>query len=388
MINLIVEELQTIMARRIAALPPTLRPFTQEATSLPRALLLTGARGVGKSTFLLHHSKNRKLLYFSADNPLVMTLSLSEVVQAIFMHGYEGVIIDEVHFARNWSLHLKSLYDDYPHHFFWISDFSSLVLRSGTADLSRRFVHMKMPIMSFREYLYLQTGQLYDRSSPFSEVTSLPVQPTSTILSLFSDYRKHGTRPFYSEGYFNERMLAILDKTIQADVPFFVPSITDDNLRLMHAIVGTLSMASIPRLQVNSLCADWNIGARKLYDLLEVLEAVAVLSIIRKEGDRKAKSVGDKLFFADPSYYEVLGDNIGNVHEAFVATLCRIGGFAVTSTRDDRQGDFVITKERRRLTLAVGGKTKSRKGADFVIRDDLDYPSPGVLPLWLLAMSY
>jgi predicted AAA+ superfamily ATPase len=147
-------------------------------------------------------------------------------------------------------------------------------------------------------------------------------------------------------------------------------------------------MASIPRLQVNSLCADWNIGARKLYDLLEVLEAVAVLSIIRKEGDRKAKSVGDKLFFADPSYYEVLGDNIGNVHEAFVATLCRIGGFAVTSTRDDRQGDFVITKERRRLTLAVGGKTKSRKGADFVIRDDLDYPSPGVLPLWLLAMSY
>ncbi|NMA22756.1 MAG: ATP-binding protein, partial [Spirochaetales bacterium] len=75
MINLIVEELQTIMARRIAALPPTLRPFTQEATSLPRALLLTGARGVGKSTFLLHHSKNRKLLYFSADNPLVMTLS-------------------------------------------------------------------------------------------------------------------------------------------------------------------------------------------------------------------------------------------------------------------------------------------------------------------------
>ena len=73
------------------------------------------------------------------------------------------------------------------------------------------------------------------------------------------------------EGNYEERSLALLEKTLNSDVPFFVPSITDDNLRLMSAVMGTLSAASIPRLQVRSLCADWNVGADKLYQLLEVM---------------------------------------------------------------------------------------------------------------------
>jgi len=54
-------------------------------------------------------------------------------------------------------------------------------------------------------------------------------------------------------------MLAVLDKTLYADIPFFLPNVTDGNLRLMKAITGTLAGAAIPRLQVRSLCADWGI---------------------------------------------------------------------------------------------------------------------------------
>ncbi|MFW5884562.1 MAG: hypothetical protein ACOCVW_03695, partial [bacterium] len=61
-------------------------------------------------------------------------------------------------------------------------------------------------------------------------------------------------------------MLAILEKTLQADVPFFVPQITDANIRLMNA------------------------------------------------------GVAEKLFFGDPTLYDVLGGNIGSAREAlFVA---------------------------------------------------------------------
>ena len=40
---------------------------------------------------------------------------------------------------------------------------------------------------------------------------------------------------------------------------------TDGNLRLMNAVMGTLAHASIPRLSVRSLCADWGIGSDKLF---------------------------------------------------------------------------------------------------------------------------
>lgn len=86
--NSIIQALESNIARRVSALPNKLRLFTQEIESLPRALILTGSRGVGKSTFLLHHAKDRNLLYFSADNPLVMPFSLSEIAKAIFMAGY------------------------------------------------------------------------------------------------------------------------------------------------------------------------------------------------------------------------------------------------------------------------------------------------------------
>ncbi len=58
--------------------------------------------------------------------------------------------------------------------------------------------------------------------------------------------KKVGDKNYY------ERSLAILEKTLASEVPFFVPHITDDNLRLMTSIVGTLSKAAIPRLHVRS----------------------------------------------------------------------------------------------------------------------------------------
>ena len=83
------------MQRRLAALPQRLRPFTTEFDELPKNLMLTGARGCGKSTFLLHHSQGRRLLYFSADNPKIIGEPLYDLVSSVFMLGYEGVIIDE-----------------------------------------------------------------------------------------------------------------------------------------------------------------------------------------------------------------------------------------------------------------------------------------------------
>jgi hypothetical protein len=110
--------------------------------------MLTGPRGVGKTTYLLHHAQKlletqqERLLYLSADNPTLGNEGLYEIVTSIFLAGYSGVIIDEVHFAKDWSIHLKALYDDFPNHRLWISDSSSLCLRMGKGDLSRRFVHI------------------------------------------------------------------------------------------------------------------------------------------------------------------------------------------------------------------------------------------------------
>jgi hypothetical protein len=388
-----IADLEAAMLRRLAAMPHLLRPFTAEHPALPRGVVLTGPRGVGKTTFLLHHIREKRILYLSADTPAVAALRLYDLVKAIFLNGYEGVIIDEIHYAKEWSLHVKALYDDFPAHSIWISDSSSLVLRSGTGDLSRRFVPIQMPLLSFREFYFLETNVLPPIHDPFIPGSKMPIEPSPALLDAFRTYRSIGTRPFYSEGDFQDRLLAILDKTLYSDVPFFLPGITDGNLRLMKAIVGTLAHAAIPRLHVRSLCADWAIGSDKLYQVLEVMESVGVLRVIRIENDTKAKSVGEKLFFADPALYSVLNGDIGTASEALVAALCANAGWTVEAARDERNGDFIISRpsgsgKMIKHCIEVGGRAKKPKPADFVIRDDVDYPAGNSIPLWLLGCAY
>jgi predicted AAA+ superfamily ATPase len=390
--NKYISDLETSMKRRIAAIPTSIRPFTREKTSLPRAFSLLGPRGVGKTTFLLYHAQNKKILYFSADNPMLAGEALYEAVRSIFLSGYTGVIIDEVHFAKDWSLNLKALYDDFPEHSIWISDSSSLVLRGGIGDLSRRYVQINMPLLSFREFLFLETGKDYLVFDPFINNVEVPVTPSAKILAAFRTYRSTGTRPFYADANFEERLLSVLDKTLYFDIPFFLPNVTDGNLRLMKAITGTLAGSAIPRLQVRSLCSDWGIGSEKLYQILNVMESVGILRIIRVENDTKAKSVGEKLFFSDPAYYPLLRGNPGTAREALVASLCADSGWTVEAAKDETTGDFVITRggsaKKEKIRIEVGGVSKKIKNADFVIRDDIDYPSKNAIPLWLLGMMY
>jgi len=367
-------------------MPPRIRPYTTEYGELPDDLLLTGARGCGKSTFLLHHSGDRKMLYLSADNPKLIGEPLYDTVSDIFMLGYEGVIIDEVHYAANWSAQLKALYDDFPGKAIWASDSSSLVLRAGEADLSRRYVPIQMPLMSFREFLFLETGRQPGKYRLGN--TRLPIQPTPEVLGLFQRYRSMGTRPFYQEGDFEARYLATLDKVLGNDIPFFLPNVTENNLRLIRAIVGTLSNASVPRIKVTSLCSDWAIGAEKLYQLLFVMESVQLLRIIRLQNDTKARSIGAKMLFADPCAYMVLGGSLGTEREAFIANCFAQSGHSVCAMRDEAKGDFVVSSASGDFSLEVGGRGKRTKGADFVLRDDTDYPAGNAVPLWLAAMMW
>lgn len=384
----ILDQLSASMQRKTNNLPERLRLFTTEYGQLPQTVIVTGLRGIGKSTFLLYHARNsgKRIMYLSADSPLISSEPLYSVVSFIFSQGYEGVIVDEVHYAKDWAVHLKALHDDYPDRIIWASDSSSLILRQGNADLSRRFVKINMPLMSFREFLFLESGKVYEKYT-FGN-PDIPLKPDADLLNFFHKYRKYGTRPFYQEGDYSDRLLALLDKTLNSDVPFFVPMITADNLRLMSSVIGTLAYAPVPRLQVRSLCADWNISADKLYQLLNVMESVGILTIVRYENDTKANTAGAKLLIADPCLYTVLSGNRGSEREALVVSMLKQSGYEVTASKDETSGDYVIKKQftEKKYRIEIGGRNKNIKQSDYVIRDDTDYPSEHSIPLWLICM--
>ncbi len=351
-----------------------------------RGVLLYGPRGTGKTTYLLTLSKERDFFYVSGDDPLMSTFSLYDIGEMAFLQGYRGIIVDEAHYLNKWSIETKSLYDSFPDKTIWLSDSSSIILRTSIADLSRRFVKIRLPLLSFREYLHLTKDKLikpindpfnFDRERLLEEIKDLE------ILRLFKDYTRSGTRPIFMEGRFSDKMKNILEKTLYTDIPFFLSSLKDNHLKLMKAIVGYLIFSKIPKINVEKMSREWNLSKNKLYTLLEVMQESELINIISKQGNKKLNTKGDKIFLADPSYYYIFNGETGNFREAFTVFALKEKG-AVFTSKNEEDGDFIWNGVR----IEVGGRKKKIKNSDFVVRDNIDLPIKNKIPLWVLGFLW
>jgi predicted AAA+ superfamily ATPase len=411
------ESLRLIQNRLTRDLPAWERPIVarlEESLSAgARAILLTGPRGVGKTTYLLKKARDSDWVYFSADHPHVASQSLFELVESAYMSGARGVVVDEVHYARNWSQHLKAIYDAFPDLSIWASDSSTLILRQGMADLSRRFLVRRMPLLSLREYLFLSTQE--DDDSGRQELLGTPTLDPfdlenprerkiigrllkgGKVLRGYQSWIRCGFRPIFLEGVdsYPERLLAVVEKTLSMDIPFLVPQLNEGNLRFMSAVIGYLAQASVPMLAVNSLCREWEIGKEKLYQLLSAMEQAQILRIVRKQKDRSLHSVGAKIFLQDPSLYSALDGDRGTAREALVVACLQEAGYEVYANSDERQADFKVVsrvpgagQSRKEWLIEVGGASKKPKAADFVIRDGIDEASGRQIPMWCLGFAY
>jgi predicted AAA+ superfamily ATPase len=384
----IIKRLKSVQNRLLLDLPERLRPFFKTIRTTNRAIIITGARGTGKTTFMLTQLQDEKYFYLSADHPVAATVPLYDLVEAIFLEGFEGVFIDEIHYAVDWSKHLKALYDSFPHKIIWGSDSSSVVMRGGIADLSRRFVYTHIPLLSLREYIYLETGDELQVIDPYNEdrKNAYEILKKINVLKWFRDYMEHGFRPFYTGNIadYQEKVMNTIVKSMTSDIPFLVPQLSQNHFRFMNAVVGHLAVSNIPTLSINSLCKKWGIGKEKLYQLLNAMEQTNVIRLIRKKKDISLHSIGAKIFLYEPSVYGFFDGNIGNIRESYTAGISMESKRKVFASDNEPEYDFLIDK----FKIEVGGKNKKSKKADFVLRDGVDIPDGNVIPLWMLGFEY
>lgn len=385
----ILDSLRIVQARLEASLREPARPWPRHSLSKERALLLYGARGIGKTTLLLREARESRAVYLSMDHPALAGLSVYDTVEALFQRGAMRVYLDEIHYATQWSEGLKALYDAWPDRSIWASGSNSLLLSSGIGDLSRRYVGIEMPFLSFREFLVLTGYPDFGIHDPFSADTAWvqEILRAANILGLFETYLSTGLRPLFAEGEdrYADKILQVVHKTLEADIPQIVHLVAQNHFSLMNAVLGYLAQTTIPRLQVNSLCREWNVGKEKLYALLHAMEQTGLIRILRTSSDHAARSIGSKIFLADPSLYPALGGKEGNAREAFVACALYSAGHRVQAARNEEEADFLIDGS---VHIEVGGSRKPRKKAAYVIRDGADYPAPGIIPLWMLGFGW
>jgi uncharacterized protein len=159
-----------------------------------------------------------------------------------------------------------------------------------------------------------------------------------------------------------------------------IPSLFKTNFNLQKEFKIYLALSPIPTLTIDSLAKNWAISKTTVYNLLEVMNDSGILRIVAGK-KQKTLSKGKKIFFSDPNLYFALEGNLGNVRESyFVMAIDKIGK-KIVCPDDDSDGDFIVDH----LIFEIGGKNKSRKKSDFVVKDNIDSPSKGEVPIWILG---
>jgi uncharacterized protein len=196
-----------------------------------RLIAISGARGTGKTTLLLQYIKmeisdKSKALYASLDNIWFTTHTLSDLVEQFYVMGGKYVFLDEVHRYPNWAIEVKNIYDSYPDLKIVFTGSSMLEIHQSGADLSRRVIHYSLYGLSFREFLILQTGEIFNSVSLESILSnhftlSSEITTRMKILPLFAEYLDHGYYPIFRENIktYPDRLQGIVNAVIDSDLP-------------------------------------------------------------------------------------------------------------------------------------------------------------------------
>ncbi len=360
---------------------------------------IIGARGVGKTTFLLQYLKELELdfskkLYISADT--ITIPSLFDVAHAFYKEEGKVLVIDEIHKYKNFEIELKKIYDILDLKVIF-SGSSALSLDHAKADLSRRAVVYEVQGLSFREFIELKKDIVLP-SFILKEILDNHIDIAYSLLEKFNltllwrEYIKYGYYPFYFDD--KEDYLSKLNQTINTVIEVDIPSIfpieydSVQNLKkLVRLICG--SHPYTPNVKELLLKMDMKDNYKGLYRFLEYLNRAKIFNVI------KSKSRGDTIFVKPDKIYL----NNTNLHFAYcpnnqTGTLREV--FTVSMLKDKhtievaKKGDFWIDAK---YTLEVGGKNKSFKQIkdlpnSYVVADDIEIGSGNKIPLWLFGFLY
>ena len=354
---------------------------------------LVGPRGVGKSTMVLQyikgHKDSRRMFYVGADHIYFSSHSLIEVVDEFAKEGGEQIFIDEIHKYENWSRELKQIYDSHPDVKVGFTGSSVLDIYKGSSDLSRRAPIFMMQGLSFREYLHL----FHDIKVPvysLDEILGLKarIADVNHPLPLFRDYLQKGYYPFAGESVFEMRLRQVVNQTMEVDIPQYA-NMTASTGRKLKKLLAVIAKSVPFKPVMDSLATVIGVSRNVLPDYFLYMEQAGMIGQLRDDtGGIRGVGKVEKVYLDNPSLAYLLGGeatDIGNIRETFFYNQMRVTADVISS----RISDFEIGGK----TFEVGGKKKGKKqisdsNEGYIVKDDIEYGSGNIIPLWAFGLTY
>ncbi len=357
-----------------------------------RMVCLLGPRGVGKTTLVLQHIKEklprRETLYVVAEDLYFSTHTLVDLAAEFALTGGKYLFIDEIHKYKGWSRELKLIYDYHAELHVFFTGSSVLDIVQGISDLSRRVLSYRMQGLSYREYLKL-FHKIELPVYSFDDIIEHRVVLPAGFLPMqhFGDYLKRGYYPFRDRN-FEQYIAQMVNTTIEVDIPQYA-DLTVSVTRKLKRLLAIIAESAPFKPNFTKIGGQLEVSRNKVADLCAWIEKAGLISQLRDStGGIQGLGKVDKIYLDNPALIYVLGDKnveVGTVRETFFFNQMS-QGHCITSSP---VSDFLVNGK----TFEVGGKSKGQKQIKevvnaFVVKDNIETGYGNIIPLWEFGLTY
>jgi predicted AAA+ superfamily ATPase len=371
-----------------------------------RFIAILGQRGVGKTTLMLQFIKEKyfnddRVLYVSVDTPYFQSVSLYDFAKNFEKYGGEILFLDEIHKLKDFSIHLKAIYDSTDLKVI-VSGSSLLQIYKSYSDLSRRIVTYNLPNLSFREYLEL-TGfkfpqisfeELLNNHTNYAKEISKNIKP----LKYFKNYLEYGAYPFVIEGVevYKLKLINIINHILEVDLPY-VTSISHTNIEKIKKLIYLIATSVPFTPNISELSQKTEISRPVIVEYLKHLENAQLIFNMHFQvrGYQKLRKP-DKIYLNNTNLIRAitLNSKIGSERETFFVNQIinyfhNTQRFYNENILLSKQGDFIVNN----TIFEIGGKNKTSKQIkgienSYVVVDDIEIGHKNKIPLWLFGFLY
>ncbi len=378
------------------------RSLMDEINWEARLIGIKGARGTGKTTLLLQYIKLHlskepgQTLYISLDAVWLNNRSLLELVREFEQQGGKYLFLDEIHKYDGWAQELKNIYDTYPALKIVFTGSSLLEILNARADLSRRAVVYTMQGFSFREYLSVETGIVFERLT-LNQILENHLEEATKInekirpFQHFETYLKQGYYPFYREqpDLYPMRLSEVINMMLEIELPLLrnVETAYISRIRQLLVIIAQ-SVPFVPN--VSKLSQKIQINRATLLSYFHYLDEIGLTHNLFKESGGISKlQKPSKVYLENTNLAYLLARenaNEGNLRETFFANQLKYRHNLLYTEK----GDFLIDEK---YTFEIGGKKKTNKQIEtlekaYIASDTIEYGFGNKIPLWLFGFLY
>ncbi len=294
-----------------------------EHPQIRREIILSGPRRVGKTTimyqmiadYLKKGVPSKNILYTSFDHPMLKLCDIGRVTE-IFQNNLNPddrelyLFFDEIQYAQDWDLWLKTLYDHHPGYRIMATGSASPILAEKTKESGvGRWTTIRIPTLSFYEYIDLMGISKPELSKDIypTALSSLETPKWSELMIRLEPLQKHFHRYLLVGGFpevarsddieYAQKIIRedVVDKVLKRDMVSLFPI---RNVAELEKIFLYLCMVSGNIVVQDTIAKEVGISRQTVANYLEFLEQANLIYV-----SQPTEQTGKKVLKAKPKIY-------------------------------------------------------------------------------------